>query len=243
MGIEDEDDFRQHKLVMYTSPDLLQQYFRRYSDDISKRVEVESESTATEFSGGIGGVLGSLKGMMKKKSGKELIEEINLNDEYRQVRALMNAFSDSSLVSSVESLKQGNKSPTGLYRFDTNLQLVPTEEMGEHMISVRGIEDSVDFSGITSTDNWSSRSFVSTAVGVIDPFPFEGVFMPVETRNSLSRETKNGYEVEQLELTVKFLYILAPDTEDYNNWSNYQKLVRDHPKDVTETGVETDDNI
>lgn len=229
---------REHKLVMYTSSGLLNQYFRQYSEDISKVVERESESTLKEFSGGIGGVLGSLKGMMRKKSGKELIKEINLNDDYRQVRALMNVFSSSDLVYPVEALMKGKESPTGLYRFDTNLQLVYTDDTEEKMIQVRGIEKEVDFTGLTSPENWSSRSFVHTALGTVDPFPFEGVFIPVEASNKSYRETKEGFELETLELTVQFLYILAPDTEDYITWSNYQKLLQDHPKDIGESGIE-----
>ena len=237
MSIDENESPREHKLVMYTSSGLLEQYFRRYSDDISKIIERESESTSTELSGGIGSILGSLKGIIRKKSGKELVKEINLNDDYRQVRALMNIFSNSELVYPVEALIEGEKSPTGLYRFDTNLQLVPTEDT-EKMIRVRGIEKEVDFTGLTSPENWSSRSFVHTALSAIDPFPFEGVFMPVETGESMYRETDDGFELEMLELTVQFLYILAPDTEDYINWSNYQKLVRDHPKDIDQSGME-----
>ncbi|WP_147298733.1 hypothetical protein [Haloferax sp. Atlit-47N] len=237
MSIDENESPREHKLVMYTSSGLLEQYFRRYSDDISKIIERESESTSTELSGGIGSILGSLKGIIRKKSGKELVKEINLNDDYRQVRALMNIFSNSELVYPVEALIKGEKSPTGLYRFDTNLQLVPTEDT-EKMIRVRGIEKEVDFTGLTSPENWSSRSFVHTALSAIDPFPFEGVFMPVETGESMYRETDDGFELEMLELTVQFLYVLAPDTEDYINWSNYQKLVRDHPKDIDQSGME-----
>ncbi|MFC4550089.1 MULTISPECIES: hypothetical protein [Halorussus] len=233
-----ENDARNHKLVMYASSGLVDQYFRRYSEDISKIIERESETSWKELSGGINGVLASLKGAMRKKSGKELVKEINLNDDYRQVRALMNVFSNSGLVYPVEALMQGKESPTGLYRFDTNLQLVQTEDAGEKMIRVRGIEKEVDFTGLTSEENWSSRSFVTTARGTIDPFPFEGVFMPVEASEKMYRETENGFELETLELTVQFLYILAPDTEDYLNWSNYQKLVRDHPRDVGESGME-----
>lgn len=238
MVIDEGEYDRKHKLVMYTSSELLNQYFRRYSDDISKVVERESRSTLKELSGGVGGILGSLQGIMKKKSGKELIKEINLNDDYRQVRALIDVFSESELVYPVEDLMEGKESPTGLYKFDTNLQLVHTEDPEEEMIRVRGIEKEVDFTGLTSTDNWSSRSFVLTALRTIDPFPFEGVFIPIEENNSMYRETKEGFKLESLDLTVQFLYILAPDTEDYISWSNYQKLVRDHPKEVDQSGQE-----
>lgn len=238
MEIDESEHSREHRLVMYTSSDLLNQYFRRYSDDISKIIERESESTSKELSGGIGSVIGSFKGMMRKTSGKELIKEINLNDDYRQVRALMNVFSKSELVSPVEALIQGKESPTGLYRFDTNLQLVHTEGTEEEMIRARGIQKEVDFTGLTSPENWSSRSFVLTALRTIDPFPFEGVFIPVEIGETMYRETDEGFELEMLELTVQFLYILAPDAEDYISWSNYQKLVRDHPKDVDRSGIE-----
>ena len=229
---------RKHKLVMYTSSDLLDQYFRRYSDDISKVIERESESTAKELSGGISSIIGSLKGIIRKKSGREVVKEINLNDEYRQVRALMNVFSDSELVYPVEDLIRGKESPTGLYRFDTNLQLVHTEDTAETMIRVRGIEKDVDFTGLTSPDNWSSRSFVLTALDTIDPYPFEGVFKPVEIGDTMHTETDHGFELDTLELTVQFLYILAPDYEDRVSWSNYQQLVRDHPKDIDSSGVE-----
>jgi hypothetical protein len=222
---------------MYTSSGLLDQYFRRYSDDISKIIERESEITSKELSGGLGGILGSLRGIMRKNSGEELIKEINLNDEYRQVRALMNIFSNSELVYPAEALMEGNESPTGLYRFDTNLQLVHTQDADEKMIRVRGIEGDVDFTGLTSPENWSSRSFVLTALDTIDPFPFEGVFIPVEENDTVYRETDEGFELEMLELTVQFLYILAPDTGDYVSWSNYQKLVRDHPKDLDQSGM------
>lgn len=238
MELGDDKSSREHKLVMYTSSGLLDQYFRRYSDDISKIIKRESESTSKELTGGISGVLASLKGAMRKKSGKELIKEINLNEDYHQVRALMNIFSNSDLVYPVEALTQGKESPTGLYRFDTDLQLVQAEDTEEKMIRVRGIEQEVDFTGLTSSDNWSSRSFVTTALRTIDPFPFEGVFFPVETGDTMYRETDDGFEVEMLELTVQFLYILAPNTEDYISWSNYQKLVQDHPKDVDQSGME-----
>lgn len=234
---------REHKLVMYTSSGLLDQYFRRYADDISKIVERESEITSKELSGGLGGIVGSLQGIMRKDTGEELIKEINLNDNYRQVRALMNVFSNSKLVLPVEALIQGRESPTGLYRFDTNLQLVHTQDSDEKMIRVRGIEGNVDFTGLTSPENWSSRSFVLTALRTIDPFPFEGIFIPVEEKDTMYRETDEGFELEMLELTVQFLYILAPDTEDYVSWSNYQKLVRDHPKDVDPSGIENNTQI
>jgi hypothetical protein len=237
MEIDDSGHPREHKLVMYTSSGLLDQYFRRYSDDISKIIERESEITSKELSGGLGGILGSLRGIMRKNSGEELIKEINLNDEYRQVRALMNIFSNSELVYPAEALMEGNESPTGLYRFDTNLQLVHTQDADEKMIRVRGIEGDVDFTGLTSPENWSSRSFVLTALDTIDPFPFEGVFIPVEENDTVYRETDEGFELEMLELTVQFLYILAPDTGDYVSWSNYQKLVRDHPKDLDQSGM------
>lgn len=236
MGTDDLHP-REHKLVMYTSSDLLDQYFRRYSNDISKIIERESETTSTELSGGVGGILGALKGIMRKNSGEELIKEINLNDEYRQVRALMNEFSNSDLVYPVEALIEGKESPTGLYRFDTDLQLVHTQDTNEKMIRVRGIEGDIDFTGLTSPENWSSRSFVLTALDTIDPFPFEGVFIPVEEKDTVYRETDEGFELEMMELTVQFLYILAPDTEDYISWSNYQKLMRDHPKDVDQSGM------
>lgn len=238
MEIDDSEYPREHKLVMYTSSGLLDQYFRRYSDDISKIIERESESTSIELTGGISGILGSLKGIMRKKSGKELIKEINLNNDYRQVRALMNVFSGSELVYPAKALMQEEESPTGLYRFDTDLQLYPTEDMGEKMIRVRGIEKDVDFKGLTSPENWSSRSFVLSALRTTDPFPFEGVFMPVERENSMYRETEDGFELEMLELTVQFLYILAPDKDDYIRWSNYQKLLQEHPKDVDQSGIE-----
>jgi len=238
MESNDAEHGREHKLVMYTSSDLLGQYFRRYSDDISKVIERESESTSKALSGGISGILGSLKGMIRKKSGREVIKEINLNDEYRQVRALMNVFSDSELVYPVEALIKGEESPTGLYKFDTNLQLVHTEDTAETMIRVRGIEKDVDFTGLTSPDNWSSRSFVLTALDTIDPYPFEGVFKPVEIGDTMHTETDHGFELDTLELTVQFLYILAPDYEDRVSWSNYQQLVRDHPKDIDSSGVE-----
>lgn len=237
MGNEGEHH-RDHKLVMYTSSELLDQYFSRYSDDISTIIERESTSTSKELGGGINGILGSLRGIIREKSGEEVVKEINLNEDYRQVRALMNVFSDSELVYPVESLLQGEKSPTGLYRFDTDLQLVHTRESGEKMIRVRGIEKEVDFTGLTSPENWSSRSFVLSALGNIDPFPFEGVFIPVETGEEMYRETDEGFELEMLELTVQFLYILAPDTEDYISWTNYQKLLQDHPKDVDQSGIE-----
>lgn len=235
---ESDEHYRDHKLVMYTSSELLDQYFSRYSDDISKIIERESESTSKELGGGINGILGSLRGIIREKSGEEVVKEINLNEDYRQVRALMNVFSDCELVYPVESLLQGEKSPTGLYRFDTDLQLVHTQESGEKMIRVRGIEKEVDFTGLTSPENWSSRSFVLSALGNIDPFPFEGVFIPVETGEEMYRETDEGFKLEMLELTVQFLYILAPDTEDYINWTNYQKLLQDHPEDVGQSGIE-----
>lgn len=237
MELDDSGHPREHKLVMYTSSGLLDQYFRRYSEDISKIIERESEITSKELSGGLGGILGSLRGIMRKNSGKELIKEINLNDDYRQVRALMNVFSNSELVYPVEALMEGKESPTGLYRFDTNLQLVHTQDTDEKMIRVRGIEGDVDFTGLTSSENWSSRSFVLTALRTIDPFPFEGVFMPVEEKDTVYRETDEGFKLEMLELTVQYLYILAPDTDDYVTWSNYQKLMRDHPKDVDQSGI------
>jgi hypothetical protein len=234
---EDDVQPRDHKLVMYTSSGLLDQYFRQYSDDISKIIERESEITSKELSGGIGGILGSLRAIIRKNSAEEVIKEINLNDDYRQVRALINAFSNSELVYPVESLMDGEESPTGLYRFDTDLQLVHTQDTGEKMIRVRGIEGDVDFTGLTSPENWSSRSFVLTALDTIDPFPFEGVFIPVEENNAEYREIDQGFKLENLELTVQFLYILAPDSEDYISWSNYQKLIRDHPKDLDQSGI------
>ncbi|MCL9818380.1 hypothetical protein [Natronocalculus amylovorans] len=238
MEIDDGNYPRKHKLVMYTSSGLLDQYFNRYSDDITKIIQRESISTTKELGGGVGNILVSLKGLIRKKSGKELIKEINLNDEHRQVRALMNIFSSSNLVYPVESLIQGEESPTGLYKFDTNLQLAYTENTEEKMIRARGIEKNVDFSGLTSPDNWSSRSFVMSALGTIDPFPFEGVFLPIETGETWYTETEEGLELEMLELTVQFLFILAPDTEDYIDWTSYQKLLRDHPKDIDQSGME-----
>lgn len=238
MGHEDEVGGREHKLVMYTSSGLLDQYFSRYGDDISKIIKRNRETTTKELSGGISGVLASLRGLMSRSSEEEFVEEINLNDDFRQVRALINVFSDTDLVYPVETLVDGRDSPTGLYKFDTNLQLYHTNEAGEKMIRVRGIENKVDFTGLTSPENWSSRSFASTALSKADPFPFEGVFKPLEKDRSVERETVDGeFEIESLGLTVQFLYILAPDTEDYINWSNYQKLLQDHPKDINQSGI------
>lgn len=238
MDFDEEGDRREHKLVMYTSTNLLSQYFRRYSEDLSKVIERQSRSTSSTLSGGLSGVLAKLKGLKKEKSGKELIKEINLNDDNRQVRALMDVFSNSDLVYPAEALLQEEESPTGLYKFDTNLQLVHTEEAGEKMIRVRGIEKNVDFTGLTSPENWSSRSFVVSALNTVDPFPFEGVFKPLEKGRTMYRETNEGYEIEELELTVQYLYILAPDNDDYISWSNYQKLLRDHPKEADKSGEE-----
>lgn len=240
MDPDDLDGGREHKLVMYASSGLLDQYFKKYADDISRIIKRESQSTTKELSGGINSVVAKLRGLTEKKSGREMIEEINLNDEYHQVRALMNIFSDTDLVYPVKALEEGSKSPTGLYKFDTDLQLYHTDGINEEekMIKVRGIKGDIDFSGFTSPENWSSRSFVLTALRNVDPFPFEGIFMPVETDQSMHRETRDGYELEMLDLTVKYLYILAPDTEDYNSWSNYQKLLSDHPKEIDQSGFE-----
>lgn len=238
MGVDDADLGREHKLVMYVSPDLVSQFFREYSEDISKIVERDSKSVSTKISGGISSMFASIRGSSSKISAEEIIKEVNLNDEYRQVRALMNIFAGSELVYNVEALTDERDSPTGLYQFDTDLQLIPEEESDGEMIRVRGIEGDVDFTGHTSRENWSSRSFVTTALGNIDPFPFEGVFMPLDNTHKTLRETDAGYEIESLELSVKFLYILAPDTEDYVGWSNYQKLIKDHPKELDPTGEE-----
>jgi hypothetical protein len=62
--------------------------------------------------------------------------------------------------------------------------------------------------------------------------------MPVDEKDTVYRETDEGFKLEMLELTVQYLYILAPDTDDYVTWSNYQKLMRDHPKDVDQSGIQ-----
>jgi hypothetical protein len=235
---EGEPESEGHKLVMYSSPRYVDQYFSQYTEDISKIVRRKSRNSTVEAGMSLGNVIASLKGAFRRKSGKELIKEINFDDELRQVRALMEVFSDSELVYSLEDFKRGEKSPTGLYHFDTDLQVVPREEGEDKMYQVRGIQDDVDFSGVTSKNNWSSRSFVNFAVSNVDPFPFEGVFKPIDIEHRHIREGEHGPVVESVEVKVQFIYILQPDVEDYESWSNYQKLVRDHPRDLNEFGVE-----
>lgn len=238
MGIEDDQQPREHKLVMYTSPDFLEQFFNEYSEDISKRIKSESVTTSKEVSGEIGGVIGKLGALANKKTGEELIEEVNFSNEYRQVRALMNQFTDSDLVYSTKDLLQGRESPTGLYKFDSHIQLYETEDAGKTFYQVSGIENSVEFTGHTSPENWTSRSFVLSAKGSIDPFPFEGVFFPIEIGETHSTEMEEGgFEVEKMDVTVQFIYILSPDPEDYIDWSNYQRLLDKHPKNIDSSGM------
>src|SRR6056297_1181498 len=210
-----------YRHVMYISGSHLEQVFHeRYERDIPIGTG-SGVGVSPEIEGKLGALVGSLREHFASDVDRDGIKEINFDDELFQTKRVINDVLDDEGIPSVTELHGSNGNWEGMYRFSSEVLLQPYDgrfEDGKKFIKVTGIEDDVKFQGVTSLDNWSSRTNVLNALGTDGTYPFEGVLTPVE-------EESNG--IEQEEYSVQFLFIRAPDKEAQRRWSERQQLKKE----------------
>jgi len=216
-----DDEIERYNHVMYISKSHINQFFDQNVSEADKVTISESEDVGSRFELGIE-ALAKLNAGFSEETTRELIHEINFSDSYNQVKKAINVLSESDEVLPISALKEKNSSDSGLYHFDCPLQLYPDNESfgDEKFLNVVGKQSSVEFNGTTSWENWGSRSHAKTAMDAVDPYPFKGIIKPLRIEER---------SINSVTFSVQFLYILAPDLEDTNQWREYQDLLEKHP--------------
>lgn len=215
-----EGDERQNH-IMYASKSLINDYFVNNISEVEKKVLSKKESTKGKGKAGINAIL-DLGGDISKGASSETIHEINFDDDRVRVKKVINQLSSSNDIYPLPLLRKGDSSPSGLYHFDCLLQLIRVDDglTDSKSVQVIGLQDDVKFKGHTSIENWASRSHLITAIKTKDPYPFKGVLRPMNIPDT---------EVERLETSVQFMYILAPDLKENKEWREHQELLDEHP--------------
>lgn len=161
--------------VMYISKSHVEQLFTDLVFEADKMHYSVSEGEESGIEVGID-LLAKLDVWFSDEVTREKIHEVNFNDEYKQLKEVVNNLEKSDHIYPISLLWESeDPSPTGIYHFDTPLELLPYEnDFGEKYIEVIGSYDSNIFKGTTSAENWSSRSHLEEAIKHSLPYPFRG---------------------------------------------------------------------
>ena len=210
--------------VMYASISHVNQLFSKKYGNISQ-LDLE---TTEETSSTVEGKLRTLVRFGKETtegSSESQIKSINFDDDLLQIKKLVNELLESEDIPPVSELFDGEQSPNGLYRFSCPILLNLTEGRldDRKYLEVNGIQGNVRFEGNTSLENWGSRSHLLTAMEVNEPYPFQGVLTPV---------ARNHEMPDEVEYSVQFLFICAPDDEQRQRWHNRQQLIREQNEKI-----------
>lgn len=203
--------------VMYISKSHIEQLFTELVFEADKMQYSVSESGGSGIKLGFD-LLAKLDFWFSDEVTREEIHEINFNDKYKQLKMVLNNLEEADHIYPISSLWESqDSSPTGIYHFDTSLELLPYEnEFGEKYIEVIGSHHSHIFKGTTSAQNWSSRSHLEQAIKHSFPFPFSGGIKPI----TVEYDEEWNEEV----LIVKYIYIIAPNIEESKEWYGVHKL-------------------
>lgn len=216
-----EEEVERYNHVMYYSKSHVHQFFtQNVSESDSVKIS-EYDEHGSKFEIGLDAIA-KINTEFGEEVGREELHEINFNESFLQVKKAINILSESESVLPISELKEGNASPIGLYHFDCPLQLIPEDsDFDDKMyLEVIGMQNDVKFVGITSWENWSSRSHALSAIRGVDPYPFKGVVKPLQIEES---------NPEWITFSVQYLYIIAPDLEENKKWREYQHLLQEHP--------------
>ncbi|WP_435358459.1 hypothetical protein [Haloarchaeobius sp. DFWS5] len=210
----------EYEHIMYASDSHISQLFSEHFGDVSQ-IEVEStEEISSTVEGKLGALVASLNGDVSGGVSTSEIKKMNFDDDLFQIKAVVNELVQDDSIPQVSELGNLSGNLNSLYRFSSEVILTPAESPidDENYVEVTGFEGDVKFRGITSLENWGSRSHLLNAKRADDTYPFQGVFTPI----SVDRQV-----LDTVELTVQFLFICAPDKEARNRWFNRQNLKKE----------------
>jgi hypothetical protein len=205
---------------MYASESHIRQIFTEKYGSVSQ-IDLEStEEISSSVEGKLGALVASLNADISGGVSESEIKKINFDDDLFQTKKVVNNLLTDSEIPPVGDLDGQSGTPTGLYRFSSEVALKPIDSGfdDENYIEVTGFEGDVKFRGVTSLDNWGSRSNLLTAMRADTTYPFQGVLTPVARQHS-------GLEKEEFE--VQFLFICAPNSESLQRWYNMVDLERE----------------
>jgi len=206
--------------LMYASPSRIQQIYAERYGDVSQVQRETSKGQTSTVGGRLGALIGSLRGETSETTTKRQIKQINFDDEHLQTKRVVNNLVSDADIPSVTELYDTKGNPAELYRFSSEVTLTPAEGEFEdrNYLEVAGYEGRVKFRGMTSMENWGSRSNILTAMQANDTYPFQGVLSPVSL--DYTDPTMEEY-------AVHFLFICAPDSDELQAWRNRKSLCRD----------------
>lgn len=210
----------QYRHIMYASASHIRQIFSEKYGDVSQ-IDLEStEEVSSTIEGKLGALVTSISGDLSGGISQSEIKKINFDDEMFQTKKVVNDLLEDEEIPPVSKLNAQDGAPTGLYRFSSEVVLKPVESGfdDENYIEVAGYEGDVKFRGITSLDNWGSRSNLLTAMRADTTYPFQGVLTPV---------ARNHRGIETEEFDVQFLFICAPESESLQRWYNRTELEKE----------------
>lgn len=198
---------------MYASASHISQIYSEKYGDVSQ-INVEStEELSSTIEGKLGALVTSFSGDLSGGISESEIKKINFDDELFQTKKVVNDLLNDEDLPPVANLYEQDEVPTGLYRFSSEVVLKPVESEFDdgNYIEVAGFEGDVKFRGVTSLDNWGSRSNLLTAMRADTTYPFQGVLTPVARKH-------RGIEKEEFD--VQFLFICAPESKALQTWYN-----------------------
>lgn len=209
----------EYKHLMYASRHKIEEIYRELYGDASRASLESSENASASVGGKLGAFLANIKGEVSGEIGTSEIKEINFNDELFQAKKVVNELLDDDGIPEVTDLYEygGEEKLPGMCRFSTELALSveDTEVDDETYLEATGFEGDVKFSGITSLDNWGSRSHLISAKKSGEPYPFQGIVLPM----SLEEDW-----IDYKTFRVHYLFICGPEKELRDKWSNRQHL-------------------
>ncbi|RDZ44685.1 hypothetical protein C5B91_10055 [Haloferax sp. Atlit-10N] len=221
-------DGQQYRHILYYSPSHIEQLF---VDRIGEETEVVEE-TETRFSqrlvAGLNVFLnGSVEG--KHQTRKNVMKSVNQSEEHIQTKKVVNDLLQDESIPRIKGLDLDDVSP--LYRFSCECQILPSEEdefSDSKLVEVVGKEGDIKFRGVTSLENWSSLSDTLFAVNNDIPYPLDGIIQLRDVNDQMLREVSDGWELEQADCDVNFVFICQSNQDEVQKWWNRRDLLGEY---------------
>lgn len=158
------------------------------------------------------------------------MESVNQSEEYIQTKRVVNHLLEDENIPRLRNLDPDNLS--SLYRFSCECQFLPKDgESTEdpRMIEIVGKEGSIEFNGLTSSENWSSLSDTMMAMENELPYPIKGIIQVRDIQDRMIREEPNGeYVLERATCLVNFVFVCQSDRDEFQKWMNRKSLVNEY---------------
>jgi len=218
-----------YRHILYYSPSHIRQLF---FDRIDENTQVTTqEESWSKLKAGLGNFLpGSIGG--EKGDRRKVMKSVNHSEEYIQTKQVVNDLLKDENIPRLKSLDLDNLS--SLYRFSCECQFIRKNDDGSdgvNLIEIVGMEEDIEFRGVTSIENWSSLSDTLMAVENELPYPLDGIVQIRDVEDQLMTEEADGsYSLEKATCLVNFVFVCQPDRDEFQKWMNRRNLMRENQK-------------